>query len=195
MERIFLYKMTTDNGGAPCVRRGILSLAICKPGIRNSAKEGDLIFGFAANSLHRDNRLIYVARVTGVQKDGWYYRRAKYSGRHDRIYKWEAGELRRRRNARFHGEMDLPRDVGKKPHKKAVVLLSEDFRYLGEEGTAEYKSTHSQIGHAVETLGQGYRVNLGGDLRSELLELKQEMWNRIEPGAVGSPTGRVRGKC
>lgn len=32
--------------------------------IRKTAEEGDLIFGFAANSLHRDNRLLYVARVT-----------------------------------------------------------------------------------------------------------------------------------
>lgn len=64
MPRFFFYKLTVDNDGAPCVVDGLLSLAICKPMIRRTAFPGDLIFGFAANSLHADNRLIYIARVT-----------------------------------------------------------------------------------------------------------------------------------
>jgi hypothetical protein len=51
MCRIYFYKLTEDNGGAPCVTSDLLSLAICKPMIRKTAKEGDLIFGFGANSL------------------------------------------------------------------------------------------------------------------------------------------------
>jgi len=38
---IFMYKLTTDNGGAPCVENELLSLCICKPKIRMSAKVGD----------------------------------------------------------------------------------------------------------------------------------------------------------
>lgn len=49
--RIYFYKLVADNGGAPCVENGLLSLAICKPMIRKTAKEGDLILGFAGNSL------------------------------------------------------------------------------------------------------------------------------------------------
>jgi Nucleotide modification associated domain 2 len=49
MSDIYFYKLTADNGGAPCVRHGLLSLAICKPMIRKTAEEGDLTFGFAAN--------------------------------------------------------------------------------------------------------------------------------------------------
>ena len=64
MPRFFFYKLVVDDGGAPCVEGGLLSLAICKPMIRSSADENDLIFGFAANSLHPDNRLIYIARIT-----------------------------------------------------------------------------------------------------------------------------------
>jgi hypothetical protein len=33
------YKLTADNGGAPCVRYGLLSLAICKPMIRKTARD------------------------------------------------------------------------------------------------------------------------------------------------------------
>jgi hypothetical protein len=73
VERIYFYKLTADNGGAPCVEDGLLSLAICKPAIRSTARCGDVIFGFAANSLHPDNRLIYIARVTEKSKDGLYF--------------------------------------------------------------------------------------------------------------------------
>lgn len=64
MPSIYFYKLTVDDGGAPCVEKGLLSLAICKPMIRSSAQIGDIIVGFAANSLHSDNRLIYIAEVT-----------------------------------------------------------------------------------------------------------------------------------
>jgi hypothetical protein len=37
MPKIYIYKLTSDDGGAPCVRDGILSLAICKPWIRSVA--------------------------------------------------------------------------------------------------------------------------------------------------------------
>lgn len=76
--RIYAYKLTTDNGGAPCVDGGhLLSLAICKPFIRTTAAVGDLIFGFASNRLSADNRLIYIARVTTVEADGDYYEKAR----------------------------------------------------------------------------------------------------------------------
>ncbi|WP_226854947.1 hypothetical protein [Acidithiobacillus ferriphilus] len=32
------YKLICDNGGAPCIFRNLLSLSICKPHIRTSAK-------------------------------------------------------------------------------------------------------------------------------------------------------------
>lgn len=72
--RIYYYKLTADNGGAPCVQEGLLSLAICKPMIRSTAECCDLIFGFAANSLAPNNRLIYIARVTDKNRNGAYYK-------------------------------------------------------------------------------------------------------------------------
>jgi hypothetical protein len=84
--RIYFYKLTTDDGGAPCVEDGLLSLAICKPMIRGTAEVGDLILGFAAKSLHADNRLLYVARVTDKAPNGEYYTTAKFARREDCIY-------------------------------------------------------------------------------------------------------------
>jgi hypothetical protein len=70
-QHLYVYKLTTDDGGAPCIDGAdLLSLAICKPFIRTTARKGDLIFGFAGKRLDRDNRLIYIARVTDVLTDG-----------------------------------------------------------------------------------------------------------------------------
>jgi hypothetical protein len=75
MSRIYYYKLTADNGGAPCIDGNWLSLAICKPRIRSTAEKGSLVFGFAANSLHTDNRLIYIACVTEEKlREGAYYK-------------------------------------------------------------------------------------------------------------------------
>ena len=56
MTKIYIYKLTTDNGGAPCIKDGTLSLAICKPAIRSTAVKDHIILGFAANSLYSDSR-------------------------------------------------------------------------------------------------------------------------------------------
>ena len=84
--RIYFYKLTT--GGAPCVQNGLLSLAICKPIIRSTAEKNDIIFGFAANSLHADNRLIYLARVTEKLCHGCYYNDTRYAQRRDCVYRY-----------------------------------------------------------------------------------------------------------
>jgi hypothetical protein len=170
MCRIYFYKLTEDNGGAPCVTSDLLSLAICKPMIRKTAKEGDLIFGFGANSLDPDNRLdphnrlIYVARVTEKLPDGKYYKDPQFAQRADCIYRciyrvegdsyeWKPGSL-------HHSREDLGHDLGKCPnYLRANVLLSEDFRYFGKAGTDEYKSRFPDVCHAVERLGQGHRVH------------------------------------
>jgi hypothetical protein len=41
----YVYKLTVDDGGAPCTDGGLLTLAICKPGIRTHAGVGDFICG------------------------------------------------------------------------------------------------------------------------------------------------------
>ena len=54
--------------------------------VRRTAGVGDVIFDFAANSPSQDNRLIYIARVTGVEEDSDYYEKATLEDRGDRIY-------------------------------------------------------------------------------------------------------------
>ncbi len=187
--KIYYYKLTVDDGGAPCVQSEILSLAICKPRIRTGANEGDWVFGFAANSLDSNNRLIYIAQVTDKKRGGEYYRSSEYAGRADRIYRSLGDEYAWRPRARYHGKPgDLQRDLGRPPrYPRAQVLLSSEFRYFGSSGTSAYKTKFPYVKNAVEKLGQGERVNHPDMLRNELMRLKLESWRRFRDKVCGDP--------
>lgn len=192
---IYFYKVTADNGGAPCISRGVLSLAICKPMIRKAAAIGDLVFGFAANSLSPDNRLIYVARVTDKLSGDTYYTTDRYSRREDCIYEFNKGRYMRRRSAKHHPRPDdLAHDLGKPPlYPRAHILLSTDFRYFGKKGTAEYKTKFLRIKRAVELLRRGARVHHAPELRNELLAMADWIWNG-GPGKRGDRGKKVLGR-
>jgi hypothetical protein len=198
VERLYFYKLTTDNGGAPCIRGGLLSLAICKPMIRSTAKEGDMIFGFAAKSLRADNRLLYIARVTAKARCGLYFTQPQFSGREDRIYKRRGDRFVRRSGARHHFKPhDLAHDLGQFPsYTRANVLLSTDFRYFGARGSDDYKRQFPRIRREIEKLKRGFRVQLGELLRAELLALKEQVWANTQRKMVGKPTSKPsRSSC
>jgi hypothetical protein len=190
MSRIYFYKLIADNGGAPCVQDGLLSLAICKPMIRVKAQRGDLVFGFAANSLHRDNRLIYIARISENVSNGAYYREQKFASRGDCIYEWQDDHFERRKDAKYHFDKgNLTHDLGPPPdYGRANVLLSNDFRYFGGTGTAVYKCRYPLIRCAVEHLGRGQRVNLPKELHDQLKELEQQVWGDAQRRTVRKPS-------
>jgi hypothetical protein len=191
--KIFFYQLTNDGGGAPCVKRGLLSLAICKPIMRMRAEPGDVIFGFTAKSLDPANRLLYIAKVTEKARAGDYFRLRKYSNRPDCIYKMRDDRFEWKKGALFHGPDDLAHDLGSpSSYPRAEVLLSNDFRYFGVNGTAEYKSHYPEIKKAVEALGRGYRVHLDEPLRIELRTLMNEEWGKTNRRVLGTPTSRAR---
>jgi hypothetical protein len=187
--RCFFYKLTCDDGGAPCVEGGLLSLAICKPILRQNAQAGDWIFGFAANSVDPGNRLLYIAEVSEVVPGRQYYSDGRYSQRPDCIYTWRAGRYAFRRGARFHGADHLARDLGNPPSfDRAVVLLSRNFRYFGRTEAADYKARYPALARAVRQLGQGYRVHHSPQLSDELNWFRHETWRGHPPRKVLVPS-------
>jgi hypothetical protein len=172
MSKIYFYKLTVDGGGAPCVHNSLISLAICKPMIRRTAEAGDLLFGFAASSLHRDNRLIYIAKVTETSDSGEYYAAVRFARRPDRIYRRRDGRFEWCQGALYHGPKHLKHDLGEHPeYPRARVLLSSDFRYFGADGTADYKSRFPAVRRAVAGLGRGHRLRHHKSLAAELRAL------------------------
>jgi len=183
---IYIYKLVADNGGAPCVSGGLLSLAICKPRIRKSAGKGSLVFGFGGKEYQE--RLIYIARVTDKLEGQDYYRRRKYARRPDCIYRSEDGSAVRKLSAKYHADSDQRRkDVGFR-FENAFVLLSDDFRYLGQKGADDYKRRYPTLRKLIEGLKQGHRRYHSSELRNELLTLKAEIWGKYHRMKVGNPT-------
>ena len=193
VRRVYVYKIVVDSGGAPCVEDDMLSLAICKPMIRRTARPGDLIFAFSSNSEPQSNRLVYIAEVTQRIANGEYYTSADFRRRGDCIYHRLAdGTFTLRKNARYHngrGGDERPRDLGTAPeYKNASVLLSSNFRYFGGSGTSDWKAKAPMLTSMVEDLMQGHRVNHAAQIREELLALKQEHWDATNVQVLGVPS-------
>ena len=64
MKKAFSYVVARDYGFAPNPFYGVLTLATCKPIIRNNAQVNDFIIGNATAA--NDNKLIFMAKVTEV---------------------------------------------------------------------------------------------------------------------------------
>jgi hypothetical protein len=180
MIKVYIYKLTVDDGGAPCVHDKVWSLAICKPAIRSTAQKNNVILGFSGNNLYENNSLIYIAKVT-LRLDGKKYFRDKYASRPDCIYEWDGRRFGRRPDAKFHSSAsDLAHDLGMHPrYKRASVLLSEgkeNFRYFADECPVEYKSKYPRLRLLIEGLGQGHRVNLSVELKQELRQFMKQLW-------------------
>ena len=164
--------MTTDNGGAPCSYRSVLTLAICKPKIRSTAEENDWIVGFGGKDLNE--RLIYVAQVNQKLKDGEYYKNDKYFKRPDCIYRWDPGGQKYYwlNGKKYHPSgANLNHDLD---NGKALVLLSQYYSYFGNLGTSQYKAKYPEIKKHIETLKQGHRINHSETLFDQLCMLIEE---------------------
>ena len=177
MPKFFVYKLITDNGGAPCVTLDLLSLAICKPSIRSAAHTGDWIFGFGDND-GLQNRLIYIAEVTGKLTNSAYYLASVFKDRADCIYSQDRmGILQHRPGARFHGsDKDKATDIGDNPeYRRANVVLSTNFRYYGR---AKSPTIDPILQTFVRGLIQGHRSNFvrQAKILKALKTLRNDAW-------------------
>ena len=189
MDKFYFYKMTCDNGGAPCIDNGILSLAICKPVIRRAANECDVILGFGGKKL--GEKLIYFAKISKIVVNGEYYHENEmYSNRKDCIYRWEDDELIFRDGSKFHDQSHRDHDVVIAKHHKyrANVILANEFVYFGKDGTDEYKNIYSALKESIEGMRQGHRINHSQVLIDELRGLYNNyIWKYGTQKIIGHP--------
>lgn len=201
--RMYVYKLTVDNGGAPCVSKGLLSLAICKPMIRKSAPKNSWIFGFAGDELrktHPNNRLIYVAQVNDIVPGCHYYAdNSEYRERADCIYKATGTGFSIRKDARHHkGGGEMAHDLGTIADQfdRAKILVSEHFQYFGRDGDELLPST-PRLMELLDRLRRGHRTNIDDATRAELETLKDLAFDcqglaasPTEPAPAGSKCGQ-----
>ena len=140
--RLFSYKMTNDSGFAPNPFFGFLTIATCKPRIRNSKRKGDWIAGFTSKSLCNDEvgqeRLVFLMQVTDKIPTSEYFAHPDFQQKipdltrsefvyhaGDNIYKPEGDGYEQLPN-KNHTPEHMPHDL-----KGRFVLISNNFYYFG----------------------------------------------------------------
>ena len=130
------YKITHDTGFAPNPYGGILTLATCKPGIRQKAKVGEWVAAFTAKNLANvpigQEGLIYLMKVSKKMTFEQYYdqypdKRPENCVSGDNIYRLVNGEYEQIPN-KYHDEDEKCRDL-----TSDCVLLADTFYYFGKE--------------------------------------------------------------
>ncbi len=146
MTHLYLYRLTSDTGLAPCVDNGLLSLAVCKGG---QIRKGKVIHTGLRHRIgaQRDgadytcddvyvlgtyhNKFLYLAKITNIILMEEYFS-GMSKGRTDNIYELRNGGLVR--NKRLQKE-EVHTDPGQNIRDIAgeYTLLSNDFIYLGRD--------------------------------------------------------------
>ena len=208
---IFVYKMTTDDGGAPCVQDKTISLCLCKPRIRMSAKENDWIIGMGGKSVKKlRDRPIYVMQVEKrVNGKDYYAQNGEYWNREDCAYKWDDnnGNYTYKEGAKYHPLEDkmMGDDLGreKSGYPRAFCLVSSKFVYFGDSEKEiwknnEYKSKFRDI-EAIqkiyEELPRDYKKNHIASDHSILLDYIHYILDTYGIGEHGSPTHKEERHC
>ena len=154
MDKIRTYKMTHATGFAPNPNCGILTLATCKPGIREKANLGDWIAGFtstvktAGGTPRGKEKLIYLMKVTDKMtfKEYWEQypqKRPEHSKLGDNIYFWDENENKYKQTdkASEHKEEWLQ----ERDKSSDKVLISTEFRYFGKENALDISEYQKDI--------------------------------------------------
>jgi len=193
---MYFYKMTVDDGGAPyCTfgRSGLWSLAICKPKIRRVAQRGDVVIGFAARRLDpsKGYGVVHVAELDKAVLGREYYApKSRYAKRGDCIYEVTGADYLRGRDARYHTEDHIDRDLGPAPKRiSARVLVSHKFRFFGKQRFEVPWGQYPSLRKRLEALRQGHRVYHAQPLREELEALVDALFQ--QPFVRNHPQDRV----
>lgn len=141
--KVYIYRLTSDTGLAPCVDNGLFSLAVCKGGqIRNDKPvHTGLRWQIGSENEYSKRpvfvlgtykgRLLYLARVTKVvtMKDYFF---GMSVGRTDDIYSYKDGVLERNQHLR---KQEIHTETGRIVRDLAgeYVVLSDDYVYLGRD--------------------------------------------------------------
>lgn len=176
---LYSYKMTADRGFAPNPFHGILSLATCKPQIRESKKVGMYIAGFTSSKLCGDavgqERMVYIMKISEKITFDEYFNSERFKCKiasnknriakvGDNIYYLSEGSYKQGMTYFHRKDKEIAKDL-----KSKNVLLSTDFFYFGVGAIPvdKFKITIPKY-----QSGQG--------VRTEDEKAIKELWNHLE---------------
>jgi len=161
--KIYSYIMTSDSGFSPNPFHGFLTLAVCKPKIRQNAAIGDWVFGFSSKTNKQKygpfgpavgNKLVFAMEIKGSLTFQEYWKDARFQSRKanfalkDEI--WHCGDNfyeptcpnptsldHWTQHESYHSEHHQPAKQALKDKKNDLsvnrVLYAENFYYFGSE--------------------------------------------------------------
>jgi hypothetical protein len=148
MNRIYRYILVHDHGIAPCPAGGTITLATCKPKIRQMAKPGDWVLGFRPGSLER-GLLLWGGLVKQVMPHGEYER--LHRGRPDALYRERPGGTFDRIDPRYHpAKTEMARDLS-----GPALIFDRDLSVYLDGQAMPLPKTLLHLSAA----GRGHRVN------------------------------------
>ena len=197
--KIFIYKLVAENGGAPCVHKGMMSLCLCKPHIRQTAEKNDWIIGMGGRDKRLpelNDRLIYIMRVTDkIQGKDYYAPKSKYWSRPDCVYKYDDGKYSWKKGSKYHSKSHLKNDLGEQDkYERALCLVGNHFVYFGN---GEKKNPSIDlIKDIYNGLPRDYRKNHQVEIYNRLDKYIENIFNDFGKGTHGEPTHKLEvGKC
>lgn len=178
--RLYRYILTSDDGMAPCVDGGRITLATCKPVVRRVGRPGDWVMGFFGKSSE-PGTLAWAARIDEALHH-FDYQRA-HPSRADAAYAEgpDGGPVFVRPD--YH---PARRDRAKDLSGPALIFDPDNSWYFGENAPV----VPASLIHLAPS-GQGHRVNVRrpGDYE----DLLGWLAGLGSPGIHGRP--RDRGGC
>ena len=181
--KIRIYTMTSDSDFAPHVRDGWLSLACCKPGIREKAKIGEWIGGVGGTTLFgskEDSRLIFLMQVDETMSFDEYFYDKRFAGkkRADNIYKRNS-KLIQDNKANWMKKHVKEKDI-RHDTKIDRVLLSKHFYYFGDKAIPLIHFKSEELLKPYRNYGHWVSKNLSK-------KIFDFVSSRYLPGIIGKP--------
>lgn len=157
MTYLFMYRVTSDTGFAPCVENGLLSLTCCKGGKGNirfwigsgSIPSRNITFDYRKDNVYvlglyqekpkTNPNFLYLAKITEIQTMKEYFQKIG-KNRNDGIYDYIEKEDKLIRNEKRHTDekgrpdyVHLEDYVQKTDINGKYALLSNDYIYRGKD--------------------------------------------------------------
>lgn len=186
MTRVFSYVVVHDSGFAPNPFHGFLTLACCKPKIRQTAGVGDIVVGMST----RCERIVYAAQVEDVIGFEEYWTDPRYEARQprmdsalivdrtgDNIYEPIPGGYRQLHSIHSHP------DGSENSYNKRTdlggqhILVCETFTYWGGSGP----ELPEDLGFL--RTGRGHRCRFS----EEKVETVARWFETLPRGVLGAP--------
>lgn len=183
--KIWIYTMTSDSGFAPHIKGGWLSLACCKPDIREKAKIGEWIGGIGGTTLFgskEDSKLIFLMQVDETMSFDEYFHDKRFSEkkRADNIYKLnKEGKLIQANKANWRKEHMTGYEI-KKDTDIDRVLLSKHFYYFGDKAIPLIQFKSEELLKPYRRYGHWVSKNLSK-------RIFDFVSSQYLPGIIGNP--------